>query len=196
MQMTQDVSEIHEFFGGLRRGDCFAMIKEYPANEKYTGWFWRTSHYHPSNEDAALHFKVLDKTVIHRCTLRDRSWYMNDSTVCHEFNCIILNVPSHETNNSRCMLHVYQSRDLGSQHHIWHYDIHWGNSTTRDVEPLISGVCTTRVISFVMHSGTKSLPSICAAEGARRLEKAEFFAVLARRFGDALADELARATYG
>jgi hypothetical protein len=205
MQMTQDVSEIHKFFGGLREGSRFTMIANNPSlNVNLKNWLSYDNH--PSDENVMVHFKVKNDVMP---AYRINGQYQYTAVenpleregceiLAYCVQCTALNVPYRDHKYSRCTLRAFKSQDFDTLRDIWLYNISWDYLATCSNRYVHIDLIRPHAMSLVIHSGAKSLPTICAArcaERTSRLEKAEFFAVLARRFGDTLADKLARATY-
>jgi hypothetical protein len=197
MQSAQEVDDIHEFFGGLERGSRFVVIPKRTLLDD-CGWLDTPYRYIPFDGHSALHLRTFYKVIINH-SIREEDYdeddYEDGDEIFSYFvHCVLTDYPRMCSQSDLCCaIGAVIDNDTGT----WHYKL-WYDYRA-DMSNFYRG-CNPRcdAISFAMKGGAQSLPAICAAactERSNRVEKATFFALLARRFGDALADELTRATY-
>jgi hypothetical protein len=196
MQSSQDVNDIHEFFGGLERGSRFVVIPKRTLVDN-CGWLdtpLRIYKHTPFDGRSALHLETSSEVVINQSLYQeyyDEGYEDGDEIESYYVHCVVTN--NQHLYISPCAITATKNNVSG----IWNYRI-WYDNTYHRI--MYYRRCNPRcdAISFVMKGGAQSLPAICAAacaERSKRVEKATFFALLARRFGDSLADKFTRETY-
>jgi hypothetical protein len=193
MQTPEELGSIHNFFGEISNGRRFTIIPKQLESSDYDGWHSVPKYGNPFSGKRPVSFEATSDVVINRrIDLPEQglnpyvegdeisSYYVHCRAITAEHPYVSL--PDH-----LCAISAQYFVTTDS----WKFTMWWDRDRAYLLNP--------RAISIVVCSDATSLPAICAAAcGARslRIEKETFFAVLSRRFGDALADELTRATYG